>query len=132
MEHENLESDPSPSPAEKPGRSKLERAIVWTVIGGLIVVTGMEALASWTYAKTVSNLETAIDETETALTLADFNKNIKTGLAIQSTGDRDGEPTISYSWPSLLKEYKLHLTVANDGSQNLDHLCLQRRPPRHD
>lgn len=119
MEHESLETGASPSAPQKPPRSKAERAIVWTFIGLLIVLTGIEALAKTGYEKTITNLQAAIDEGTGPLTLDDFNKKLKTGLPIQGTGDHEGRATVLYTWPSLVKKYQLHLEVAADGTEML-------------
>lgn len=114
MDNENrntAESSPAP---EKPPRSKVERAVVWTVIGLLILITGMEALARAGYKKTLDDFETAMLETKEPLTLNHFNSKLKSGLAIQTQGEHEGRPTILFRWPSLVKKYEMHLTVSGD------------------
>ncbi len=86
----NVSSDPQTQVPEKPPRSKLERSIVWSVIGLLLVLTGMEGLAQYGYRKTLTNLETAIAETKKPLTLEDFNGEIRKGLPIVTSGVREG------------------------------------------
>ncbi len=119
MENEHLPSNAASSKPEKPPRSKLERAIVWTLIGLLLVFVGVEALAKTGYDKTVKDLQTTIDTAENPLTLDDFQSKVKSGLAIQSTGEHDGTPTVLFTWPSLVKKYHLHFTVNDDAEQTL-------------
>ena len=119
MENEHLPSDASSSKPEKPPRSKLERAIVWTLIGVLLIFVGVEALAKTGYDKTVKDLQTTIDTAEAPLTLNDFQSKVKSGLAVQGTGEHDGIPTVLFTWPSLVKKYQIHFTVNGDAEQTL-------------
>ena len=114
MDNENTNSPESPQAPEKPPRSKIERAIVWTVIAVLLLITGMEALSMKGYDTTLENFEEANDAAEQPMTLAYFKSDLKSGLAIQTTGEREGRSTVLFKWPSLMKNYELHLTVAPD------------------
>jgi hypothetical protein len=119
MENAPIQPGHNSSASEKPPRSKLERAIVWTVIGLLVVFAGVEALAKFGYEKTITNLQEATGSATEPLTLDDFHSDLKSGLPIQGTGESNGRQTILFTWPSLVKEYDLHLTVSADGNQTL-------------
>ena len=119
MDSENVSSAESSPAPQKPPRSKVERAIVWTLIGALIVVTGMEFLSKTGYSKTLDNLEEANTTPEQPLTLNYFLDNLKSGLAIRTKGEHEGRSTILFKWPSLVKKYELHLTVSPDDLQTL-------------
>jgi hypothetical protein len=104
---------------EKPRRSKLERALVWTVILVLVALTGMEAMAQRGYSKTLEGLETAIDDATEQLTLGDFETEHKNGLTVKSEVTKDGESAILYKWPSLLRRYEMYFTVEPGDEQIL-------------
>ena len=117
---DKLSADLHSAAGEKPPRSKLERALVWTAIGFLLILTGLEALSQYGYRKTLSSLEDAIAEAKEPLTLEDFNNGIRKGLPIVTNGERGEEKTILYKWPSLLRRYELHLTTKPGAEQILN------------
>lgn len=101
----------SGSSTEKPRRSKLERAVVWTVILVLVVFTGVEAMSQLGYKKTLKDFETGLDEATEPVTLDVFESEYKTGLTLKSDTTRNGQAAILYKWPSLLRRYEMHFTV---------------------
>lgn len=125
MNSENVNSTQNPSASgdssagEKPPRSKLERFVVWTVILLLVILAGMEALAQRGYSKSLEDFQTALDEAEEPLTLEDFETKYKSGLAIKSNGSKDGQSTILFKWPSLLRRYEMHFTLVPGDEQLL-------------
>lgn len=96
---------------EHAGSSKMVRIIIWGLVLVFAGVALMDIASRKSYEKTLVNLEDGIDEAEEPLTLDDFENSIKSGMAIKTTGSKDGQSTILYKWPSLFRQYEIHLTV---------------------
>lgn len=121
MENEQVDS-PQNQPAstdKKGGRSKLERIIVWAVIGVLVAITAVEGLAQQGYSKTLTGFQTATDEATERLTLKDFESEHKNGFAFRTDESQDGKTTIRYKWPSLFRQYELSFIVEPGDEQVL-------------
>lgn len=110
--------DAGQSPKEQSGDSKLMRFIIWGLVGVFAIVALVDIASRQGFSKSLANLEEGIDTAEEPITLADFEKKYKSGLAIKTQGNREGLPTILYKWPSLFRQYEIHLTVES-GEENV-------------
>lgn len=111
-------SDTSP-PSAHSGGSKIVRIIIWGLVGVFAFVALMDIASRQGFSTTLANLEDGMDKAEEPLTLGDFESQFKSGLAIKTTGSKNGVSTILYKWPSLFRPYELHLTVEPGDEQLL-------------
>jgi hypothetical protein len=108
-------ADPNPKPTTR--RSPLERALVWGGILLLLVVVGSELLAQRGYGSTLSGLEERFDSNAT-LPEAELPGHIH-GFAIRDEEKKNDVRTLTLTWPSLFRTYKLRLPIATG-----DVLCV--------
>ncbi|MDB5345610.1 MAG: hypothetical protein JWP89_3987 [Schlesneria sp.] len=108
-------ADPNLKPTPK--RSPLERALVWGGILVLLVVVGSELLAQRGYNSTLAGLEETFDSGQT-LAETELPGHIR-GFAIRNEEKKNEVRTLTMTWPSLFRTYKLRLPIATG-----DILCV--------
>ena len=101
-------ANPNPKPTTK--RSPIERALVWGGILLLLIVVGSELQAQRGYNSTLAGLEETFDNNAT-LTEAELPSHIH-GLANRNEEKQNDVRTLTVTWPSLFRTYKLRLPVA--------------------
>lgn len=124
---DNSTSD-NPPASEKPPRSKVERIVVWSLIGLLAIFAAVEAQSQIGYRKTLEAFESANDKNEETLTLGLFESKLKKCLAIKTNGTKDEQSTILYKWPSLLRNYEIHFTLIPGEDQLLASYATHNSP----
>ena len=107
------ESDATTS-GKKANRSPVERAIVWGMIGVLLVVVGIEAHGRLGYSSTLNALRAVVKQSEQEaayLTLSKARESIAgfPSEVVLEPGPFEG--TIRLSWFSLLKSYEVDLII---------------------
>jgi hypothetical protein len=107
--------DPNLKPVTK--RSPVERALVWGGILLLLVVVGSELQAQRGYNSTLAGLEETFDKNAT-LSEAELPSHIH-GFVIRDEEKKNEVRTLTVSWPSLFRTYKLRLPIATG-----DVLCV--------
>lgn len=108
-------SESTSTPARKP-RSRIERAVVWTLIAALICTTAWEAWQLHCYDKTLSTLQARLRE-EDDNPDADFElseaKGWIQGWPTEATVADGSDKKIDLKWPSLFKDLRLQLLVGS-------------------
>ncbi|HEY4259204.1 MAG TPA: hypothetical protein VGM98_03545 [Schlesneria sp.] len=107
--------DPNPKPTAK--RSPVERALVWGGILLLLVVVGSELLAQWGYNSTLAGLEETFDNGQT-MAESELSGRVH-GFALRNEEKAGELRTLTLTWPSLFRTYKLRLPIATG-----DVLCV--------
>jgi hypothetical protein len=113
-------------PSDKPPRNPIERVIVWGLIGGLLVVMGIEARAQRGYAMSLDAFQTAFsDGEEVEIALDDARKLMALGPAEVKAQDEYGPyhyyDYYRFSWFSLFKsgDYEITLKVTDNDELNV-------------
>jgi len=103
------------NPSKK--RSPVERAIVWSMIAGLLVIVGIEATAKNGYDSTRTAVQDRISSDPEGDVSYSEVQTLLTGYfsEVQADGPRVGgiatSQYITYRWFSLFKNYELRLTI---------------------
>ena len=119
-----MSSDATPAPSDSPSseqtqpakrsRSPVERVVVWGGILALLTVCGVEAMARFGYERSLSSLETAIQNKDggEALTIEGIDSHLS---GFPSREDDQKSNVITYRWSGLLKNYgSIHLPYSGD------------------
>jgi hypothetical protein len=115
-------ADPNLKPTAK--RSPLERALVWGGILLLLVVVGSELLAQRGYNSTLAGLEETFDNGQT-MAETELSGHVH-GFAVRNEEKVNELRTLTLSWPSLFRTYKLRLPIATG-----DVLCVVETEAGH-
>ena len=120
----NDTTDPEPEPnavtataTDKKQRSPVERAIVWSMIGILLVVAAIEAHGRLSYGATLSRLQAVVERAEQGtgyLTLREVRESIAGFPSEATVESRPLTATIRLSWFSLLRSYEMDLQIEPD------------------
>ncbi len=111
---------------DKPPRNPVERVLVWGLIGGLLVVAGVEARAQRGYTMSLDAFQTAFaDSEEVQISLGDARKLMALGPAEVKAPDEHGPfhyyDYYRFSWFSLFKpgDYEITLQVTGNDEMNV-------------
>ncbi len=107
--------DPNLKPVAK--RSPVERALVWGGILLLLMVVGSELQAQRGYNSTLAGLEETFDNGQT-MAEAELSGHVH-GFALRDEEKKNDVRTLTVTWPSLFRTYKLRLPIATG-----DVLCV--------
>lgn len=91
-------------------RSPIERAVVWTLIGGLGVLLGVEYLSLNSYNTTLAALDRIRSDPEAMVSLSEARKTMISGSPSEAT--RKGSASteiVELKWFSLFKDYRVSL-----------------------
>jgi hypothetical protein len=97
---------------ESKPRNPVERVIVWGLIVVLLALVAVEGAAKFGYSRTLNNIEAAFARSESAdgqpVMMADMDQ-LLSGFPAKSVAPGGYEDTATYRWPSLVKDYGLHV-----------------------
>lgn len=127
MSSETPESSSAPEQpsGEKTGRSPVERAIVWSLIGLMLVLVAIEARAQQGHTKTMlalKDLADAKDEEDRTkgIKFEDFKEKLQLFPSVSGPTTGEGWDVYVYKWVSLLKAgtYEIHVRVSSGNDIN--------------
>jgi hypothetical protein len=109
--NEPLTGTPAAQRASTNPRNPVERAVVWTLIGAMLVLVAVEASAKFGYDLSRSSLEAAIKTAEDSNTplLIEQVPALMTGYHRDTTQETEHDGVVTYRWPSLFKQYGLNV-----------------------
>lgn len=116
MSSETPESSAAPEQSNAGGdkkRSPVERAIVWSLIGLMLVLVALEARAQQGHTKTMVALQEMVDEGK-GVKYEDFTGKIELFPSVSDGTPGEGWDVYQYKWFSLLRSgrYEIHLRVS--------------------
>lgn len=126
-----MADQPLPSPARSPRRrNPVERLLVWSLIGVLLLLLAVELQAKRGYDASRNNLQSAIQagqSTNTPLTFDHVGDHLS-GWCLCSAQPQGPLEVVTYRWPSCFKRYVLTLTYRVKGG-NVYGLVSENAPP---
>lgn len=110
-------SSRSVRPAAKPPRSRIGRAVVWTIIGALLIMLGLEVSGWYFQRESIARLkEIGRGQAEGQRISPDTVRQAMAGWPLESSRDANRRKMIVFTWPTVVQKRHVRMVLARDGS----------------